>query len=319
MSQPIPPWFDQEASRLRFGWGPNGLRRLAPDAAVVVIVDVLSFSTSVDVALGRGAIILPYRWHDGSEAAFAEANGALLARRGSADGELPPGYTLRPSSLTTIEPGTRLVLPSPNGSALTFGAAEAAQPDHDGSDSDSDSDGDGDSGSGGASDSQSDGHVDGVPGSSERSVLVGCLRNATAVGRAAAALAEATPWPDGAGGAVAVIAAGERWRGTTGPLRPAVEDLLGAGAILDAAASVLGAGERSPEAAAAVAAHRDAAPEIEARLVDCGSGRELVDRGFPADVELASAGDVSTVVPTLTGAELVSAADLRPHGPGANA
>ncbi len=307
MSQPPPPWFDQDPSRLRFGWGPNGLRRLAPDAAVVVIVDVLSFSTSVDVALGRGAIILPYRWHDGSEAAYAEANGALLAQRGALDGELPPGYTLRPSSLTTIEAGTRLVLPSPNGSALTFGAAEAAQPDHDGSDSD----GDGDSGSGGASDSQGDGHSsgDGVPGSSERSVLVGCLRNATAVGRAAAALANAAPGPSGAGGAVAVIAAGERWRGTTGPLRPAVEDLFGAGAILDAAASVLGEAERSPEAAAAVAAHRDAAPEIEARLLDCGSGRELVGRGFPADVELASDADVSTVVPTLAGAELISATD----------
>lgn len=243
---------------------------------MVVVVDVLSFSTSVDVALGRGAVILPYRWHDGSEAAYAEANGALLARRASADDDLPSGYTLRPSSLATIEPGTRLVLPSPNGSALTFGAAEAARSDGDGEPPTERSEGD----------------------LVSRPVLVGCLRNATAVGRAAAAAAGAT-------GAVAVIAAGERWRGTTGPLRPAVEDLLGAGAILDAASSALGAGERSPEASAAVAAHRDAAPAIESRLLACGSGRELVGRGFPADVELAAAADVSDVVPTLAGAELV--------------
>ena len=31
--------------------------------------------------------------------------------------------------------------------------------------------------------------------------------------------------------AVAVVAAGERWRGATGPLRPAIEDHLGAGAL----------------------------------------------------------------------------------------
>jgi len=279
---------------------------LAPDAAVVVIVDVLSFSTSVDVALGRGAVILPYRWHDGSEAAYAEANDAQLAMRGPADGQLPAGYTLRPSSLTTIEPGTRLVLPSPNGSALTFGAAEAARSgdDHDRADGEPGVDGD----------EQERGSTE--PG---RHVLVGCLRNATAVGRAAAALAQSMPGRGGGDGAVAVIAAGERWRGTTGPLRPAVEDLLGAGAILDAAASVLGAGERSSESAAAVAAPRDAAPEIEGRLLACGSGRDLVGRGFPDDVALAADADVSDVVPTLTGAELVSSAGRRPRGPGANA
>lgn len=278
MARSEQPWFDQTANRLRFGWGPNGLRHLAAEASVVVIVDVLSFSTSVDVAVGRGAVILPYRWHDGSEAAYASASDALLAGRAPADGDLPPGYSLRPSSLTTIERGTRLVLPSPNGSALTFGAAEAASPNRNAADR----------------------------SASDRVVLVGCLRNATAVGRAAAAAA--------GDGAVAVIAAGERWRGTTGPLRPAVEDLLGAGAILDAAALMLGHDERSPEAAAAVAAHRDAAGDLAERLSACGSGRELIGRGFPADVALAAALDASVVVPTLVGSELLDGA--RPPEPG---
>ena len=61
------PEFDQDGHRVRFEWGPNGLRRLAPGSDVVVIVDVLSFTTAVDIAVGRGATVLPYRWHDGGE------------------------------------------------------------------------------------------------------------------------------------------------------------------------------------------------------------------------------------------------------------
>lgn len=267
-------WFEQSGFRLRFGWGPNGLRRLAPAADALVIVDILSFSTAVDVALGRGAVVLPYRWHDGSESAFAEANGAEVASK-----QPEPGRpSLRPSSLQTVEPGVRLVLPSPNGSALAFAAAEAGA----------------------------------------NRVLVGSLRNASAVGRA---VAESGP-VGGPDPIVTVIAAGERWRGTTGPLRPAIEDLLGAGAILSAAATAMkgvsevaggssphvaaGAGDRvSPEARVAMAAFAEAEPHLAQRLSDCGSGRELIDRGYRSDVELAAALDCSSVVPTLRGPELV--------------
>ncbi len=115
-------WFDQEGFAVRFGWGPNGLRR----------------------------------W------------------------EHPPGVlTLSPASLMHVEPGTRLVLPSPNGSALTFGAEAAV--------------------------------------------------------------------------------------------------------------------------------FEDARPELRDRLMMCGSGRQLIDRGSVADVDLAAMLDASDVAPTLDGATLVSA------------
>ncbi len=247
-------WFEQTGFQLRCGWGPNGLRRLAPGADLVVVIDVLSFSTAVDVALGRGAVVLPYRWHDGSEENYATANDAVVASKSPTPGRL----SLRPSSLMEIEPGTRLVLPSPNGSALAFAAAEAG---------------------------------------AER-VVVGCLRNAGAVGRAIA-----TSTAD----VVAVIAAGERWRGVTGPLRPAIEDLLGAGAILSAVAANRNC-SASPEARVAMAAFVDAEPELGDRLKACGSGRELIDKGFPTDVDIAADLDVSEVVPTLVGPELVDQA-----------
>ena len=44
---------------------------LAP-ADVTIVVDVLSFSTCVDVATARGAAILPYSWSDWNDPSAAE-------------------------------------------------------------------------------------------------------------------------------------------------------------------------------------------------------------------------------------------------------
>jgi phosphosulfolactate phosphohydrolase-like enzyme len=48
---------DQAAWRVRFDWGPEGLVAVGA-ADVVVIVDVLSFCTAVDVAVSRGAAVI---------------------------------------------------------------------------------------------------------------------------------------------------------------------------------------------------------------------------------------------------------------------
>lgn len=240
--------FDQRGFEIRFGWGPNGLRTLAPLVEAVVIVDVLSFSTAVDVALGRGVVVFPYRWHNGTEGEFASSVGAEVAAKEPGD-----GWSLRPSSLVDAPAGLRLVLPSPNGSALTFGAADAGA----------------------------------------ATTLVGCVRNAEAVARALDA-AES----------IAVIAAGERWRGTVGPLRPAIEDQLGAGRIIRA----LGRASVSPEAQTALRTADIDDDELAWLIGESGSGRELRTRGFPVDVKLAVEADCSAVVPTLVGQQLVDAA-----------
>ncbi len=77
-------------------------------------------------------------------------------------------------------------------------------------------------------------------------IFAGCLRNAGAVAAAAVA----------AGGTVGVIVAGERWPDRT--LRPAVEDLLRAGAIITAP----GLSDRSPEANAAAGVFTSLAPDL---------------------------------------------------------
>jgi 2-phosphosulfolactate phosphatase len=115
-----------------------------------------------------------------------------------------------------------------------------------------------------------------------RPVLAGCLRNAAVAGAA-----------QQLGQRVAVIAAGERW--PDGGLRPAVEDLLGAGAII----GHLGRQSRSPEAEAAAATFGEARTDLRRRLQSCASGRELIAAGYPQDVELAADLDASDAVPLL--------------------
>jgi 2-phosphosulfolactate phosphatase len=229
--------FAQSGFRARFEWGEQGLRTLAPHVDLVVIVDVLSFTTAVDVATSRGAGVIPYRFRDDSAKAFADEHGAMLAvSRYDVSQERP--YSLSPRTLTAISPGTRLVLPSPNGSTLTTVAAET--------------------------------HL----------VAAGCLRNARAV----------ASWTCNRD-TVGVIAAGELRR--DGSLRFAIEDLVGAGAIL----SHLPPEARSPEAEVAVAAFERFKDDLPGNLAACASGRELAAIGFDDDVAMAAELDVSTAMP----------------------
>jgi hypothetical protein len=116
-------------------------------------------------------------------------------------------------------------------------------------------------------------------------VLTGCLRNSAAVARAARKIA--------GDGDVGVIPAGELW--PDGLLRPAIEDLLGAGAVihhLDLPCS--------SEAQIARDAYRSAARAIATLIRASVSGRQLIDGGFPQDVEIAVEENVSAAAPTLT-------------------
>lgn len=230
-------YFDQSEYDIRFEWGLSGVEAFAPVSDVVVIVDVLSFTTCVDIVVGRDGLVLPYLGKLDDLAAFAHAQKAIYANPAR---KHEAGFSLAPSSLMTIPEGTRLVLPSPNGSILSLSTGTAV-------------------------------------------TLAGCLRNAQAVAVQASQLGER----------ISVIAAGERWQ--DGLLRPALEDLLGAGAIITHLS-----GGRSPEAETAVAAFNHAQSNLINTLNRCGSGKELIGRGFAADVQLAAQLNVSRSAPVLS-------------------
>ncbi|HEY3054447.1 MAG TPA: 2-phosphosulfolactate phosphatase [Thermoanaerobaculia bacterium] len=91
--------FDQRPFDVRCEWGRPGIDTLREFTDVFVIVDVFSFCTSVDIAVARGAEVLP------STLPVTERSITSLS--------------LSPASLVAIQPGTRLVLPSRNGSMLS--------------------------------------------------------------------------------------------------------------------------------------------------------------------------------------------------------
>jgi 2-phosphosulfolactate phosphatase len=237
----------QSGAAVRFEWGVPGAQATGQAGGALVVVDVLSFSTTTTIATGRGGAVYPYPWPSEGVEAFAAAHQAVLALpRHQASPSHP--WSLSPASVLAAPIPQRLVLPSPNGSAIAAAVSTG-------------------------------------------SVLAGCLRNATAIAR----------WLERHGYGTAyqpavIIAAGERWPG--GDLRAALEDLLGAGAII---AALPPDRTRSPEAAAAEAlwhACRDQAGEF---LRNCLSGQELGAAGYATDITLAADHDAQNTVPLLTG------------------
>lgn len=230
----------------RFDWGLAGAAELGHSCAVLVVVDVLSFTSALDVAVSRGIRVHPFPW-DGQAAAYAERLGAAVAvRRQSLSAEHP--WSLSPASMMRAPVVHDLVLPSPNGSAICAAASATGLP-----------------------------------------VVAACLRNASAVVRWLRQSGYGS-----AGRPIGVIAAGERW--PDGTMRPCVEDLVGAAMVLDGLTDV--AGGLSVEAAVTLAALA-ALPDAAAAVRGCVSGRTLVTRGFPEDVDVAVEIDASSTVPVL--------------------
>lgn len=232
-------WVAQDGFDIRFDWGTPGVARLAPHCRTFVVVDVLRFSTAVETGLSHGLVVQPERW-------------PMPRRTGAgrdayvADGSVPGGPSLSPSSLLLLPAGARVVLPSLNGANCALAAADTGA-----------------------------------------AVVAGSLRNASAVAKYVSASA----------GPVGVIAAGDL--APDGTMRPAVEDILGAAAILR-----LLPGSRSPEAAVAEAGFSSDPFEM---VRDSASARQLASVGHGEDADWAAQLDASGCVPVLVGDVFVAA------------
>ncbi len=243
----------QEHDLCRLLWGRQGVREAVRRGDIVVVVDILRFSSAAVAAAAAGVAIVP---------AGDVAEGARLAAEGGA--ELAGGsgrFSLSPRSFAGAVAGSQVVLPSPNGSFCCRAAAD-------------------------------------LP-----AVFVGALLNASATADAVMAVQAET------GRGVTVLACGERFDSEDGSLRFALEDFLGAGAIL--ARLEL---PRSPDAEAAVAAFRMAAPDLAGALAGCGSGLELAARGQADDIASCLPVDRHAVVVRATGGRIATWQPGHPAG-----
>lgn len=201
--------FDQSSYQVRFDWGVDGLRRLAP-SDVVIVVDVIGFTSRAVEAVARGEDVA-------IAGSGSVSEGAVVAEAAA---------------------------------ALAHGPL----------------------------------------------VLAGALRNAAAV--ATAVLSEQVR--RGGRTSIAVVATGESDAAADGRTRFAVEDLLGAGAII-AALSDLGIDHSSPEAVATAESFRALRRAVKHLMTASGSGRALEGSPHHADVRAAAKIDDADVVPVLRG------------------
>ena len=90
----------------RLAWASEGGTLLAGACPVLVVVDILRFTTAVEVAVANGALVVPERW-------------AGRERQGLS--------SLSPVSLLGVPAGTRVTLASPNGATVSLAVAEVVQ------------------------------------------------------------------------------------------------------------------------------------------------------------------------------------------------
>jgi 2-phosphosulfolactate phosphatase len=214
----MPSPFDQSTYQVRLDWGVAGLARLAP-ADIVVVVDVLRFSSTVTDAVAAGREVV----------------------------------------LADAEEWSR------NGAAVASAAATA-----------------------------------------DAAVLLGGIRNASAVARAVQVVQERRQ----ARTSVAIIAAGEV--DAAGDLRFAVEDQLGAGAIV-AALTDLGIDHTAPDAAVAAEGFRALRRALRHLLSASGSAREI-EAGVAATARIEASGLVPTAIADASALDAVNAVPVLRDG-----
>lgn len=118
------PWPDAE---LHVEWGQAAALLAAARGDAVVIVDVMSFSTTVSLAVDRGATVLALSRAEIEELGGAESVAARFdAEVAGKRGDTSASFTLSPTSVSRVNEGARLVLTSLNGAVAASTARQGA-------------------------------------------------------------------------------------------------------------------------------------------------------------------------------------------------
>lgn len=227
-------------------WGRRGSSRAAERGDILVIVDVLSFSSLVATALQSGVLIYPCKQSDDPAEKAKQIEGEAAVRRA----EVPEKgrFSLSPLTYLNVKSDTKVVVASPNGATCCQFARQAPH------------------------------------------IFVAGLLNAKAVAGAVSNLMQNSD------NSVTVIACGEREKGPDddGPIRWAVEDYLGAGAVLYYLTA-----EKSPDAIVCENAFLSCRDRIGDIHWKCPSGIELREIGFGQDVKHSARLNIYDCIPEL--------------------
>ena len=253
------PWPADVAEHVE--WGIPGALFAARRGDLVLIVDVLSFSTAVAEVIARGSVAFCYSPEaldaaGGRTAVAHRHDAAMLARRRNVG---PGEFSLSPASLDAVPRGQRLAMTSLNGGRCVGAAADAPW------------------------------------------VATGWLANRSAVAPRSttfpadghAARCTIVPYGETCAGPFMAEQVGELPAANRGFVRPSIEDHLGAGAVVDALSTDVRRSVEAEAAAAVFERHRD---RLESTLAGGASGCELVHRGFGDDVSVAARLDAHRVV-----------------------
>ncbi|CAM4423762.1 2-phosphosulfolactate phosphatase [Paenibacillus typhae] len=117
-------FYDQSPYDIKLDWGQRGARAAAERGDIVVMVDVLSFSSTVVTAVQHKAVIYPYPSPVNEQAkAYAKGLGAEIIR-GRAEALRAGGHSLSPLSFSSADYERDFVLCSTNGAACIWLAAQ---------------------------------------------------------------------------------------------------------------------------------------------------------------------------------------------------
>jgi len=239
----------------RLGWGRNGAIEASKNSDIVIVVDTLSFSTTVAYAVSMGAVIYPCALGDDPSELCENYNAEIAV--GRLDVPSKGRFSLSPLTFKNIELSTKVVLPALNGGTC----CKLAQ-------------------------------------KNSAKVIIGSLINAKAVSRHIMSHIDDTIESI----TITVIACGERFKKPTpdGEIRFAIEDYLGAGAIISELKM-----NKTPEAMACEGAFIHNQKSLDKLIWECESGVELRDIGFGDDVKFASQINSIEVVPMFSGDSII--------------